>query len=194
MRDALNATGRPIVFSLCGWNPWYSNPDPALNYTGGKELANLWRIGPDDTNWNGVLANININSQLAANAGPDKGWNDPCLLLAEDLNGNLRVTQLQSRAQFSMWAVMASPLIISANIRNMSSMNIETYTNAEVIAVDQVYRDHVARWPSFPLGLSPLCIFCTHAALSLPSLHLHLSSLPLSRFRAAAYTPVPRIR
>ena len=36
-----------------------------------------------------------------------------------------------------MWAVMASPLIISANIRNMSTMNIETYTNAEVIAVDQ---------------------------------------------------------
>jgi|EP01043_Picozoa_sp_COSAG02_P018199 alpha-galactosidase len=138
MRDALNATGRPIVFSLCGWNPWYSNPDPALNYAGGKELANLWRIGPDDTNWPGVLANININSQLAANAGPDKGWNDPCLLLAEDLNGNLRVTQLQSRAQFSMWAIMASPLIISANIRNMSSMNIETYTNTEVIAVDQV--------------------------------------------------------
>ena len=137
MRDALNATGRPIVFSLCGWNPWYSNPDPVLNYTGGKELANLWRIGPDDTNWNGILANININSQLAANAGPDKGWNDPCLLLAEDLNGHLRVTQLQSRAQFSMWAVMASPLIISANIRNMSSMNVETYTNAEVIAVDQ---------------------------------------------------------
>jgi alpha-galactosidase len=36
-----------------------------------------------------------------------------------------------------MWAVMASPLIISANIRNMSKMNVETYTNSEVIAVDQ---------------------------------------------------------
>lgn len=59
------------------------------------------------------------------------------MLLAEDWRGNLRITQLQSRAQFSMWAVMASPLIISANIRNMSKMNIETYTNSEVIAVDQ---------------------------------------------------------
>jgi hypothetical protein len=37
----------------------------------------------------------------------------------------------------SMWAIMASPLIISANLRNMSAMNIETYTNREVIAVDQ---------------------------------------------------------
>ena len=70
MRDALNATGRPIVFSLCGWNPWYSNPDPALSYGGGKTLGNLWRIGPDDTNWHGILTNININSALAANAGP----------------------------------------------------------------------------------------------------------------------------
>ena len=56
MRDALNATGRPIVFSLCGWNPWYSNPDPSLGYGGGKTLGNLWRIGPDDTNWAGVLS------------------------------------------------------------------------------------------------------------------------------------------
>ena len=136
MRDALNATGRPIVFSVCGWFPWYSNPDPALGYGGGKTLGNMWRIGPDDTNWQGVLTNININSALAKNAGPG-GWNDPCLLLAEDSAGNLRISQLQSRAQFSMWAVMASPLIISANIRNMSTMNVETYTNAEVIAVDQ---------------------------------------------------------
>lgn len=136
MRDALNRTGRPIVFSLCGWEPWYSNPDPSLGYGGGKTLGNLWRIGPDDTNWHGVLANININSQLAANAGPG-GFNDPCLLLAEDNRGRLRITQLQTRAQFSMWAVMASPLIISANIRNMSQVNLETYTNREVIAVDQ---------------------------------------------------------
>eukprot|EP00038_Savillea_parva_P028759 m.66863 g.66863 ORF g.66863 m.66863 type:complete len:558 (+) comp8393_c0_seq1:219-1892(+) len=128
MRDALNKTGRSIMFSLCGWNPWYA---PV-----GYSLGNLWRIGPDDTNWNGVLTNIDINSQLAEYAGPG-GWNDPCLLLAEDLHGQQRMTELQTRAQFSMWAIMASPLIISANIRNMSATNIETYTNKEVIAVDQ---------------------------------------------------------
>jgi alpha-galactosidase len=53
MRDALNATGRPIVFSLCGWNSWYSNPDPNLGYKGGQSLSNLWRIGPDDTTGTG---------------------------------------------------------------------------------------------------------------------------------------------
>ena len=128
MRDGLNKTGRPIVFSLCGWEPWYA---PV-----GESLGNLWRIGPDDTNWAGVLKNIDINAQLAQYAGPG-GWNDPCLLLAQDYRGNYRITELQSRAQFSMWAVMASPLIISSNVRNMSKMNLETYSNREVIAVDQ---------------------------------------------------------
>lgn len=128
MRDALNKTGRPIFFSLCGWNNWYA---PV-----GMSLGNSWRIGPDDTNWGGVLKNIDINADLAQYAGPG-GWNDPCLLLAETYAGQLRMTQLQTRAQFNMWAIMASPLLISANIRNMSAMNMETYKNAEVIAVNQ---------------------------------------------------------
>jgi len=128
MRDALNATGRPILFSLCGWNQWYAKP--------GFSLGNSWRIGPDDTNWNGVLTNIDINAGLSEYAGPG-GFNDPCLLLAEDLNGKQRITELQSRFQFSMWAIMASPLLISANLRNMSEANVKTYSNSHVIAVDQ---------------------------------------------------------
>ena len=128
MRDALNATGRPIFFSLCGWNEWYA---PV-----GQSLGNSWRIGPDDTNWHGVLANIDIMARVQAYAGPG-GWNDPCLLLAEDDTGRQRVTEMQTRAQFSMWAVMAAPLLISANVRNMSKMNLATYSNAKVIAVSQ---------------------------------------------------------
>ena len=62
MRDALNATGRPILFSLCGWHEWYAPQ--------GQSLGNSWRIGPDDTNWHGVLTNIDINAPLAKYAGP----------------------------------------------------------------------------------------------------------------------------
>ena len=128
MTAALNATGRPILFSLCGWNSWYAPK--------GQSLGNSWRIGPDDTNWAGVLTNININADLSEYAGHG-GFNDPCLLLAEDDTGKQRITELQSRFQFSFWAVMTSPLLISGNIRNMSAMNIETYSNADVIAVNQ---------------------------------------------------------
>ena len=74
-----------------------------------------WR-SRQDTNWHGVLTNIDINANLYSYAGAG-GWNDPCLLLAEEYTGTLRQTQLQTRAQFSMWAIMASPLLISANVR-----------------------------------------------------------------------------
>lgn len=53
----------------------------------------------------GVLKNTDIMASLAAYAGPSKGWNDPCLLLSKDHSGKLAVSELQSRAQFSLWAV-----------------------------------------------------------------------------------------
>jgi hypothetical protein len=76
----------------------------------GQKLGNSWRIGPDDTNWGGVLANIDINAALAAYAGPEPdgsggGWNDPCLLLAEEWTGQQRMTELQTRAQFNMFVL-----------------------------------------------------------------------------------------
>lgn len=134
MRDALNKTGRPIYFSLCGWHEWYA---PV-----GASIGNSWRIGPDDTNWNGILTNIDIMATLPQYAGPG-GWNDPCLLLSScsvehgDCPQRRRVTELQSRAQFSMWAVLAAPLLISGSILDMSEMDYETYTNKDVIAVSQ---------------------------------------------------------
>eukprot|EP01084_Bolivina_argentea_P190009 326644_1 len=128
MRDALNATNRRILFSLCGWNAWYS---PV-----GESIANSWRIGPDDSNWNGVLINIDINVNLSMNAGSG-GWNDPCLLLSNDMNGKPLMTELQTKAQFSMWSIMKSPLLISGNLRNMSKANVDTYSNMNVIGVNQ---------------------------------------------------------
>jgi len=85
-----------------------------------------------------VIANIDIESTgLDAYSGHG-GWNDPCLLLSADHDGVFAITEIQSRAQFSMWAIMASPLIISGNIRQISSFNLETYLNQEVINVNQV--------------------------------------------------------
>ena len=40
-----------------------------------------------------------------------------------------------------MWAIMASPLLISANVRNMSAMNLATYTNKKVTKFAQSARD-----------------------------------------------------
>lgn len=48
-------------------------------------------------------------------------------------------TEDQARTQFSLWSVMAAPLLIGSNILNLSTFDLETYTNQEVIAVDQVF-------------------------------------------------------
>ena len=82
MRDALNNTGRPIFFSLCGWNEWYTQI--------GASLGNSWRIGSDDGNWNAILSDIddNGNNPNEKYSGPG-GWNDPCLLVGTDMEGIL---------------------------------------------------------------------------------------------------------
>jgi len=125
MRDGIHKTNRSMYFSLCGWNTWYA---PV-----GFSLGNSWRIGPDTSSWDNVLKNINANAALSVYASPG-GWNDPCLLIPDIVS-----TVAQARTQFSMWAIMASPLLISANIRSDSFKTkfLDIYTNAEVIAIDQ---------------------------------------------------------
>lgn len=53
------------------------------------------------------------------------------------MHGNQDVTDLQGRAQFSMWAIVAAPMLLSSNVRNLTSYQLETYLNPEVIAVGQ---------------------------------------------------------
>lgn len=133
-RDGFNATGRSIAFSLCGWHDWYA---PV-----GQSLGNSWRIAGDGQNWAALTNCINTDAPLARFAGPG-GWNDPDLLqwTGEGSYGpgrdNWYQTELQSRSQFSMWSVLAAPLIMSADITSLSQYQLETWGNEEVIAVNQ---------------------------------------------------------
>lgn len=127
-RDALNATGRPIFFALCGWAPWYAEV--------GEALANSWRIARDVNGICEVWNTISINSFLAAYAGPG-AWNDPDALLGSSTGNRVRLLTQQSRTQFSLWAIMAAPLILGTSLKDISDFDLETYTNAEVIAVNQ---------------------------------------------------------
>lgn len=128
MRDALNATGRRIYFSLCGWNSWYAPQ--------GWTLGNSWRIAGDCNTWPNVLNAIDTNAPLAQYARPG-GWNDPDMLIGSNNKTAAHLSATQSRTMFSMWAVMAAPLLIGSNINNLNSWDLETYSNSEVIAVDQ---------------------------------------------------------
>lgn len=126
MRDALAATGRPIVYSICEWGqnkPW--------EWAG--ELGNLWRTTGDiNDSWGSMLSIMKQNLPLAAAAGPGH-WNDPDMLEV----GNGGMTDTEYRTHFSMWSVMAAPLLIGSDLRTASPETFEILSNHEVIAVDQ---------------------------------------------------------
>ncbi|MEV5203106.1 NPCBM/NEW2 domain-containing protein [Streptomyces sp. NPDC053720] len=126
MRDALAATGRPIVYSICEWGenrPW--------EWAG--ELGNLWRTTGDiNDSWGSMLSIMKKNLPLAAAAGPGH-WNDPDMLEV----GNGGMTDTEYRTHFSMWSVMAAPLLIGSDLRKASAETFEILSNHEVVAVDQ---------------------------------------------------------
>ncbi|MFA5889832.1 MAG: glycoside hydrolase family 27 protein [Actinomycetota bacterium] len=126
MRDAIAAAGRPMVFSICSWG----SGDPWL---WGKNTGHLWRTTPDiEANWESIVGIIDQNADLAPYAGPG-GWNDPDMLEV----GVGSVTPVEGRAHFSMWAMMAAPLMAGNDLRTMPDETLNILTNTEVIAVDQ---------------------------------------------------------
>ena len=126
MRDALKATGRPIVYSICEWGenkPWQWAAD----------VGHLWRTTGDiSDNWSSMLGNMKQNLPLAPYAGPGH-WNDPDMLEV----GNGGMTDTEYRSHFSMWSVMAAPLLIGSDLRKASQATLDILDNKEVIAVDQ---------------------------------------------------------
>ncbi|MGI5158395.1 lectin [Microbispora sp. CA-102843] len=126
MRDALAATGRPILFSLCNWGQ-------ESVWTWGMPTGNSWRTTGDiQANWNSVMGILDQQVGLEAYSGPG-GWNDPDML--EVGNGSLTATE--ARAHFSLWALLNAPLIAGNDIRSMSAETRAILTNTEVVAVDQ---------------------------------------------------------
>ncbi|MFD0684566.1 glycoside hydrolase family 27 protein [Actinomadura fibrosa] len=126
-RDALAATGRPIVFSMC--NGWDASVQP---WTWAGPVANLWRTTTDiQPNFSSMLSNFHVNRGLAPYAGPG-AWNDPDML---EIGNGMSATEDQ--AEFSLWAEMAAPLIEGGNLVNASSSTLSILTNRAVIAVDQ---------------------------------------------------------
>jgi alpha-galactosidase len=127
MGKALKASGRPIVYSLCqyGWDaPW--EWAPALG-------GNLWRTTGDvQANWMSIYDIINQQAGLARYAGPGH-WNDPDMLEV----GNGKLTLAENRSHFSMWAMLAAPLLAGNDLPNMKPEIKAILTNKDVIAIDQ---------------------------------------------------------
>ncbi|HLA90059.1 MAG TPA: glycoside hydrolase family 27 protein [Gemmatimonadaceae bacterium] len=127
MGDALKATGRPIVYSLCEWGqnkPWEWG-----RQVGGQ----LWRTTGDISDrWPSVMRLLDLQVGLEQYSGPN-AWNDPDMLEV----GNGRMTNTEYIAHFSLWALLNAPLIAGNDLRAMSDSTKLILMNKEVIAVNQ---------------------------------------------------------
>ncbi|MDR6968773.1 alpha-galactosidase [Flavobacterium arsenatis] len=137
MSNALKTAGKPIVFSLCEWGdnqPW----------EWGEPIGNLWRVSGDiypcfdcehkhPENWSswGVMKIVEIRKDIRKYSGPDH-WNDFDML--EVGNG---MTFAEDKSHFTMWSMLASPLIAGNDFRKMSKETLSILTNKEIIAINQ---------------------------------------------------------
>jgi alpha-galactosidase len=136
MADALRQTGRPIVFSMCEWGT-------AKPWLWAQNIGNLWRTTGDISDDFGtkkkahdwehpMLQLLEWNEPLWPFAGPGH-WNDPDMLEV----GNGGMTPVEYRSHFSLWAMMAAPLMAGNDIANMDETTRSILLNKEVIAIDQ---------------------------------------------------------
>jgi alpha-galactosidase len=140
MRDALYTAGRPIVFSICEWgrsNPW--------EWAG--DVGHLWRTTGDiSDNWNSMIDIFSRQKDLARYAGPGR-WNDPDMLEV----GNGGMTTEEYKTHFSLWCMLAAPLMAGNDLEQMTPETKNILLNKELIALDQdtlgrqatCYRDNV---------------------------------------------------
>ena len=134
MSDAIRATGRPMILSICEWgvsSPW----------EWGNGIGALWRTTSDIQdcfdcirNWGGMgwVHILEKNADLAPWAGPGH-WNDPDMLEV----GNQALTPVECRSHFAMWCMLAAPLIAGNNISTMNDTIKAILTAPEIIAIDQ---------------------------------------------------------
>ena len=144
MRDALHAAGRPIVFSLCEWGQnkpwewakdvghlWRTTGDIMAGYDSMQRWEHGWKVILD-LQYSLVQPADGQNNGIGQYAGPDH-WNDPDMLEV----GNKGLTLAESRAHFSLWCIIAAPLIAGNDVRHMSKEARDILTDKEVVAIDQ---------------------------------------------------------
>jgi alpha-galactosidase len=138
MRDALHAAGRPIVYSICEWGdnqPWEWASDVGHLWRTTGDIYNCFDCEYDHGTWSswGVLQIIDMRDNELLRKVAGKGhWNDPDMM---EVGNGMPVNE--DRAHFSMWCMLAAPLIAGNDIRDMKPETLEILTNIDAIAVNQ---------------------------------------------------------
>ena len=134
---ALRKAGRPMVLSICEWGndkPWEWGPAVGHLWRTTGDISNCFDCIEEHGTWKswGVMQIVDKQEGLRQYAGPGH-WNDPDMLEI----GNGKLTPGEDRAHFTLWSLLAAPLITGNDIRSMSPATQQVLTNHEVIAVNQ---------------------------------------------------------
>ena len=122
------------MYSICEWGT-------NMPFKWGASAGNLWRTTPDiKAFWLSVLGIYEINVRLWKHAGPG-AWNDPDMLEV----GNGSLTYDENVSHFSLWCMMAAPLMLGNDIRQFvvngkpddANKYLKILTNKKMIAIDQ---------------------------------------------------------
>ncbi len=130
-----NTPEKPIVYSICEWGT-------AQPWDWGRKVGNMWRTTHDIMPiWKSIVLLYDFTIKKYAAAGPG-GWNDPDMLEV----GNGKLSEDENRAHFSLWCMMAAPLMLGNDIRKFVDGNnnavegnsaLKIVTNKQLIAIDQ---------------------------------------------------------
>lgn len=130
-----NTPEKPIVYSICEWGT-------AQPWDWGRKAGNMWRTTHDIMPiWKSIVLLYDFTIKKYAAAGPS-GWNDPDMLEV----GNGKLSEDENRAHFSLWCMMAAPLMLGNDIRKFVDGNnnavegnsaLKIVTNKQLIAIDQ---------------------------------------------------------
>jgi alpha-galactosidase len=145
MRDALAATGRPIVFAINPNSCHADNTGATLDWSGVANswrttgnLAATWSTGRTDDAPPGVLDVLDITASLADRTGPGR-FNDPDMLqLGMPVNADWpALTWEETKTHFGMWVLLAAPLILAADVPSIPAAALAVLTSPELVAVNQ---------------------------------------------------------
>lgn len=126
MSDALQATGKEIVFSISEYGLYKP-------YEWAPEFCNMWRTTDDMWwRWDSILKTLDLQENLYPYSKPG-AWNDPDMLHV----GNGDLTFAENRAHFFLWAILNAPLMAGNDLTRMTEQTREILTHQGVIAVDQ---------------------------------------------------------
>jgi len=136
MRDAIRAAGRPMILSICEWGdgkPWEWGKDIGHLWRTTGDIINCWDCTVSHGTWisSGILPILDQQTKLRAASGPDH-WNDPDMMEV----GNLP-TLGENRAHFTMWVMLAAPLIVGTDVVNLKPEIRAILTDKDAIAVNQ---------------------------------------------------------